>query len=110
VSSDLRRPSLHNARRFFPRVPQAVQVAIVLWGLATTTACSGAVPSPASELSAGQAVMDLGTLVGELREENAVMQAQLDSLRHALAYQDTIVRQLAAGAGVSVRSPLFPAP
>ena len=27
-----------------------------------------------------------------------------------LAYQDTIVRQLAAGAGVSVRSPLFPAP
>ena len=37
-------------------------------------------------------------------------QAVLDSLRHALAYQDTIVRQLAAGAGVSVRSPLFPAP
>ena len=58
MSSELRRPPLHNARPLLPRGRLAV----------------------------------------------------LDSLRHALVYQDTIVRQLAAGAGVSVRSPLFPAP
>jgi hypothetical protein len=54
--------------------------------------------------------MDLGSLVGELREENANMQAQIDSLRGALAYQDSIVRQLAAGAGVPMRASAFPTP
>lgn len=76
----------------------------------TATACSGGIPSPTSELNSGQAVMDLGTLVGELREENSMMQAQIDSLRGVLAYQDTIVRQLAAGAGVQMRAPAFPTP
>ncbi len=54
--------------------------------------------------------MDLGTLVGQLREENAMLQSQIDSLRGALAYQDTIVRQLAAGAGVQMRAPAWPTP
>ncbi len=54
--------------------------------------------------------MDLGTLVGELREENSMMQAQIDVLHGALAYQDTILRQLAAGAGVQMRAPTFPSP
>ncbi|WP_310569484.1 hypothetical protein [Gemmatimonas sp.] len=70
----------------------------------------GGIPSPASELNSGQAVMDLGTLVGELREENSMLQAQIDSLRGVLASQDTIVRQLAAGAGVQMRAPAFPTP
>jgi hypothetical protein len=74
------------------------------------SACSGSMPSPAGELNAGQAVMDLGSLVSSLREENAMMQAQIDSLRGALAYQDTIVRQLAAGAGVQMRASAFPTP
>ncbi len=79
-------------------------------GVGAATACSGSIPSPTSELNSGQAVMDLGTLVGELREENSMMQAQIDSLRGALAYQDTIVRHLAAGAGVQMRAPVFPTP
>lgn len=54
--------------------------------------------------------MDLGTLVGELREENSMLQAQIDSLRGVLASQDTIVRELAAGAGVQMRAPAFPTP
>lgn len=85
-------------------------IAAVSVATAALSACSGGIPSPTSELNSGQAVMDLGTLVGELREENAMMQAQIDSLRGALASQDTIVRQLAAGAGVQMRAPAFPTP
>lgn len=49
--------------------------------------------------------MDLGSAIVELREENALLQAQIDSLRQATAYQDTIIRQLATLANVSVRPP-----
>lgn len=86
----------------------AIVAVSVVWSAAT--ACSRGVPSPTSELTSGQAVMDLGTLVGQLREENAMLQSQIDSLRGALAYQDTIVRQLAAGAGVQMRAPAWPTP
>ena len=54
--------------------------------------------------------MDLGSLVFQLREENALLQTQTDSLRGAIAYQDTILRQIALTSGVSMRSYLPPAP
>jgi hypothetical protein len=41
----------------------------------------------------------------QLRADNALLQAQIDSLRGVVAYQDTLVRQLAASAGLSVRPP-----
>ena len=47
--------------------------------------------------------MDLGTAVSQLREDNALLQAQIDSLREVSAYQDTIVRQLANLANVAIR-------
>ncbi len=49
--------------------------------------------------------MDLGTSVMQLREDNALLQAQIDSLRGAVAYQDTILRQLATQANVPMRAP-----
>jgi hypothetical protein len=112
VSSELRRHHLHNADRFAERrrVPTLIAIAALCGVASMASACSGGIPSPTSELNSGQAVMDLGTLVGELREENSMMQAQIDSLRGALAYQDTIVRQLAAGAGVQMRPPAFSTP
>ena len=112
MSSEFRRHHPRNADR--PAVRRRVVTLIALAAVSVVasaaSACSGSIPSPTSELNSGQAVMDLGTLVGELREENSMMQAQIDSLRGALAYQDTIVRQLAAGAGVQMRAPAFPTP
>lgn len=110
MSSELRRHHPRTAHRLAARGRVATLVAIAAISLVAATACSGGMPSPTSELNSGQAVMDLGSLVGELREENAMMQAQIDSLRSAVAYQDTIVRQLAAGAGVQMRSSAFPMP
>jgi len=112
VSSELRRHHPRNADRLAVRRRVATLITIAAVGVVASavTACSGSIPSPTSELNSGQAVMDLGTLVGELREENSMMQAQIDSLRGALAYQDTVVRQLAAGAGVQMRASTFPTP
>ena len=62
-----------------------------------------ALPNAGGDMATTQAVVDIGNMVTQLREENADLQAQIDSLRAAAAYQDTIVRQLAAGAGVTVR-------
>ncbi len=49
--------------------------------------------------------MDLESAVLQMREDNSLLQAQIDSLRDVTAYQDTILRQLAALSNVSVRSP-----
>lgn len=69
------------------------------------SACTGSVPMPSSDISSGQAIIDLGNALGQLREDNALLQADLDSLRAVVAYQDSIVRQLAALSNVSMRSP-----
>jgi hypothetical protein len=66
-------------------------------------ACQGAVPSPTPDFNSAQAMLDLSQSLVTLREENAGLQAQVDSLRGALAYQDTVLRQLAAAAGVPMR-------
>jgi hypothetical protein len=110
VSSKLRRHPPRTANRLAVRRRVATLLAIAAVSVVASAAgaCSGGMPSPTRELNAGQAVMDLGSLVSELREENAIMQAQIDSLRGALAYQDTIVQQLAAGAGVQMRASAFP--
>jgi hypothetical protein len=55
-------------------------------------------------------VLDLGAIVVDLREENVTLQMQIDSLRGAVASQDSIVRQLAASAGLRMRSHASPAP
>ncbi len=57
------------------------------------------------DMTTSQAVIDIGNMVIQLREENADLQAQIDSLRAAAAYQDTIVRQLAGAAGLTMRPP-----
>jgi hypothetical protein len=67
--------------------------------------CRGVVPQANTDVSSGQMVMDLGTSVMQLREDNALLQAQIDSLRGAVAYQDTILRQLATQANVPMRVP-----
>ncbi len=84
-------------------LPGAVAVALL-------SACGTAIPTSTSDMATGQAVLDLGMQLVQLREDNALLQAQIDSLRGVVAYQDSLVRQLAASAGLSVRppAPAFP--
>lgn len=65
--------------------------------------CSTGMPSPNSDMSVAESMRDIGDALGQLREENAFVLAQVDSLRGVVAYQDTIIRQLASQANVSVR-------
>lgn len=65
---------------------------------------------PSNDVSSGQMMLDLSNAMTQLREENAQMQSQIDSLHFAVAYQDTIIRQLAALSNVSMRPPASSVP
>jgi hypothetical protein len=80
------------------RLPGLAILLLVL-GLA---ACGG----PTSNVDAGQALLDLGDAVNQLRSDNAVLQAQIDSLRQVVARQDTIIARLANATGVPLPPPL----
>jgi hypothetical protein len=73
--------------------------------LVTSAACGMGLPSPGSELNTGQALLELNEAMVQLREDNAVIQAQVDSLREVVARQDTTLRVLAAQSGVPVPPP-----
>ncbi len=57
-------------------------------------------PDPAADMSAGQSMLDLSDAVNGLRSDNALLQAQIDSLRGEVARQDTVIRRLAGAAGM----------
>lgn len=79
---------------------------LTLGAIVVTTAiaaCNGAIPSASSNMSSGEALNDLGAVISQLREENAQMQSEIDSLRGAVTYQDSVLRQLAVTAGVAMR-------
>ena len=61
-----------------------------------------AAPAPASNTDAGQAFMELSDALNQVRQDNALLQAQIDSLRLVVARQDTLIRRLAAVTGVPV--------
>lgn len=70
--------------------------AAVLLGL---TACIG---SPTADPAMAEAINEIGNELGMLRDENAQLQFQVDSLRGALARQDTLLRQVANLSGVPI--------
>lgn len=49
-----------------------------------------------------QNVLDLGDAVSSLRQENALLQEQIDSLGKVVARQDSAVRQIANLAGIPI--------
>ncbi len=69
------------------------------------TSCSFSLPTPSANVASAQAILDLESAVLQLREDHALLQAQIDSLRDVSAYQDTILRQLATLSNVAVRPP-----
>ena len=61
-------------------------------------ACQGPVTSGDTTLA--ETLIDMRDALVAVREETALLQAQVDSLRDQVARQDTVVRRLAAMAGI----------
>lgn len=78
---------------------------MVVAALVIAAGCSGTgLPSPGSELNTGNALIDLNESIVTLREDDANIQAQVDSLREVVARQDTLLRQIALQVGVPIPS------
>ncbi len=71
---------------------------VALAGLGLATGCTPAV----SDVSMAEAMMQIGDILNSVREENAMLQADLDSLRGAVARQDTLIRRIGDAAGVPI--------
>ena len=74
------------------------RVAIVA-GAIGTAACA---PDTTAGINTAQALVELGDALNAVREEQSILQTQVDSLREVVARQDTIIRQIANIAGVPV--------
>lgn len=72
---------------------------IVVAGLAALAACGA--PVIGGDTTLGETVLDMSDALVAVREETALLQAQVDSLREQVARQDTLLRRLSAMAGIS---------
>ena len=78
-------------------------LALLLPAIAIAACQGSSIPSTGADIDTRQAVLDLNDNIVDVREESAMLQAQIDSLRAVVAYQDSVLRQLALTAGVSMR-------
>lgn len=62
------------------------------------TAC----PASRADVALSEQIIQLGDGLNDVRQENAVLQQQVDSLLVVVAKQDTIIRQLANLAGMPI--------
>jgi hypothetical protein len=76
------------------RLPRVVAALASLLALA---GC-GAAAAPA-DVSTGEMFVEISDALNGIRQENAQMQAQLDSLREVVARQDTLIRRIGAATG-----------
>lgn len=75
----------------------------ILLGVALS-ACGGTGIAPQADVSTGQALIELSDAINAMRDDSALLQAQMDSLRGEVARQDSVLRQVAAMAGVPMRA------
>ena len=61
-------------------------------------------PDTTAGINTAQALIELGDALNAVREEQSILQGQVDSLREVVARQDTVLRQVANIAGVPVPS------
>ncbi len=73
----------------------------VACALALVLVCA-ACPASRADVAMSEQIIQLGDGLNDLRQDNAALQQQVDSLRLVVARQDTVIRQLANLAGVSV--------
>jgi hypothetical protein len=74
---------------------------VLALAIATPIALGSCTPQPA-DVNTAQQLVDIADAMNALRNENAILQEQLDSLRTVTARQDTIITRLAAQAGISL--------
>lgn len=63
---------------------------------------TGCPSDPVAQADAAQVITELADAIGELQQNNAVLQDQVDSLKLVVARQDTMIARLAAVTGVPV--------
>ena len=73
-----------------------LRAASVLGIVMLCTAC----PASRADVAMSEQIIQLGDGLNDLRQDNAALQQQVDSLRLIVAKQDTVLRQLANLAGV----------
>ena len=66
--------------------------------LVAAGACGG--PVTTGDTTLAETLIDMSDALVAVRDETALLQAQVDSLREQVARQDTVVRRLAAMAGI----------
>jgi len=67
--------------------------------LALAIICTGC-PASRADIAISEQIIQLGDGLNDLRQDNAALQEQVDSLKVIVARQDTVIRQLANLAGV----------
>ncbi len=81
---------------------RALVTVFVLSPLVGLTACQQ-LTNPAAQAELQQSMYDLQDMLVGMREETALLQSQVDSLRFVAARQDTTLRQLANLLGAPMR-------
>ena len=59
-----------------------------------------ACPASRADVALSEQIIQLGDGLNDMRQDNAALQEQIDSLRTIVAKQDTVIRQLANLAGI----------
>ncbi len=59
---------------------------------------------PRAEANIAQAMIDVGTTLSQMQQDQSMLQSQVDSLLQVVAWQDTIIRRLASHTGLPVAS------
>ena len=67
---------------------------------AVIVAAGSCMRSPTEDIALGETILEMSDAISLMRQESAQMQSELDSLRTALARQDTLLRRLAGMAGL----------
>jgi hypothetical protein len=76
---------------------------ILVIALACLAGCGG--PRTSGDTTLAETLIDMTDALVAVREETALLQAQVDSLREQMARQDTVLRRLASMAGLSLSGP-----
>jgi hypothetical protein len=76
---------------------------VLVVAMASLGACGG--PPTIGDPTLAETLIDMGDALAAVREETALLQAQVDSLREQMARQDTVLRRLASMAGMPLPGP-----
>ena len=81
------------------RVGRRVTLVLVVLPAVWAGACIG---NPTADAATSEAIHEIVNELGMLRDDNAVLQSQVDSLRGVVARQDTLLRQVANLSGIPI--------